>query len=267
MYRLKLKSTGDYVDSTSSTNTVDTFPLLHSWRVRDIALDPVANSGIFWVILDSSGSTSGPTGGFTGGNLATKSGGKVLKLTYKVGMLTLPVDFISFTGKLLMDKTIRVDWKAETDVRHNYFDVEKSINNFTFSSIGRVTGKPTYYLVDPSPNIGNNYYRIKQVDIDGKYTYSKIINIVYDPSAFTMQIYPNPIKDVLNLKVSLPGADNIQLQVTDMQGQVVLKTTKFISNGIGEFHIDVKAWAPQLYSVKIIDSNNKVLGTQKIIKL
>ena len=82
-----------------------------------------------------------------------------------------------------------------------------------------------------------------------------------------MQIYPNPIKDVLNLKVSLSGTDNIQLQVSDMQGQIVLKQTKFIANGIGEFHIDVKAWPSQLYSVKIIDSNNKVLGTQKIIKL
>jgi hypothetical protein len=268
IYRLKLKPAGDYVDSTSSSNTVDTFPLLHSWRVRDIAINPVANSGQFWIVMDSTGATSGPTGGFNAGTATlTKSAGKVIRLTYKVGMLVLPVDFISFNGKLLMDKTIRLDWKAETDTRHNYFDVEKSINNFTFSSIGRVSGKPIYYMVDPSPNIGNNYYRIKQVDVDGKYTYSKVINIVYDPSAFTMQIYPNPIKDVLNLKVSLPGADNIQLQVTDMQGQVVLKTTKFIANGIGEFHIDVKGWTPQLYSIKIIDSNNKVLGTQKIIKL
>jgi len=191
----------------------------------------------------------------------------VLKLTYKVGMLTLPVDFISFNGKLLMDKTIRLDWKAETDINHSYFNVEKSTNNFTFTSIGRVSIKPPYYLIDPSPNVGNNYYRIKQVNNDGKYTYSKVINIVYDPSAFTMQIYPNPIRDVLNLKVSLPGADNIQLQVSDMEGQIVLKTTKFITNGIGEFNIDVRSWPSQLYSVKIIDSNNKVLGTQKIIKL
>lgn len=90
MYRLKLKSTGDYVDSASSTNTVDTFPLLHSWRVRDVAINPDPNSGMFWVVMDSTGSTSGPTGGFSGGNTPTKDGGKVLKLTYKT-MLTLPI--------------------------------------------------------------------------------------------------------------------------------------------------------------------------------
>lgn len=91
MYRMKLKSTGDFVDSSSSSNTVDTFPLLHGWRVRDAAIDPVANSGTFWVVMDSTGSTSGPTGGFNGSSTSTKDGGKVLKLSYKT-LITLPLN-------------------------------------------------------------------------------------------------------------------------------------------------------------------------------
>lgn len=91
MYRLKLKPAGNYVDSSSSSNTVDTFPLLHSWRVRDIAIDNDPNSGTFWVVMDSTGSTSGPTGGFTGSNNPTKDGGKILRLTYKT-LLTLPLN-------------------------------------------------------------------------------------------------------------------------------------------------------------------------------
>ena len=83
LYRLKLKSTGDYVDSASSLNIVDTFPLLHSWRIRDVAISPNPNSGTFWVVTDSTGSTSGPTGGFSGSNNPTKDGGKILKLSYK----------------------------------------------------------------------------------------------------------------------------------------------------------------------------------------
>ena len=91
MYRLKLKPSGDFVDSSSSSNLVDTFPLLHGWRVRDIAIDPVPNSGVLWVVIDSSGSTSGPTGGFSGSSNPTKDGGKVLKLTYKT-LITLPIN-------------------------------------------------------------------------------------------------------------------------------------------------------------------------------
>lgn len=76
---------------------VDTFPLLHSWRVRDVAINPDPNSGIFWVVMDSTGSTSGPTGGFSGGNTPTKDGGKALKLTYKT-MLTLPLTYNPRSG-------------------------------------------------------------------------------------------------------------------------------------------------------------------------
>ncbi|MER3497372.1 MAG: hypothetical protein C4308_01410 [Chitinophagaceae bacterium] len=90
MYRMKLKSTGDFIDSTSSSNTVDTFPLLHGWRVRDVAINPNPNSGTFWVVIDSTGSTSGPTGGFNGSSNPTRDGGKVLKLSYKT-LLTLPI--------------------------------------------------------------------------------------------------------------------------------------------------------------------------------
>ena len=91
MYRLKLNSAGNYVDSSSSLNVVDTFPLLHGWRIRDVAINPVPNSGVFWVVVDSTGSTSGPTGGFNGSSTATKDGGKVLKLTYKT-LITLPLN-------------------------------------------------------------------------------------------------------------------------------------------------------------------------------
>ena len=52
-----------------------------------------------------------------------------------------------------------------------------------------------------------------------------------------------------------------------MQGHVVIKSTKYIANGTGEIKIDARLWPAQLYSVKIIDIDNKVLATQKIIKL
>jgi hypothetical protein len=91
MFRLKLKADGSFVDSTSSSNPVDTFPLLHGWRIRDIAINPNPISGKFWVIVDSTGSTSGPTGGFNGASTSTKDGGKVLMLSYKT-LLTLALN-------------------------------------------------------------------------------------------------------------------------------------------------------------------------------
>jgi glucose/arabinose dehydrogenase len=107
MYRLKLKSSGDYVDSASSTNTIDTFPLLHGWRVRDIAINPDPNSGIFWVVIDSTGSTSGPTGGFNGANNPTRDGGKILKLSYSI-LLTLALNENPRLGPPVVKDMVRV---------------------------------------------------------------------------------------------------------------------------------------------------------------
>ncbi len=107
MYRVKLKSTGEYVDSASSSNTVDTFPLLHGWRVRDVAIDPVANSGVLWVVIDSTGSTSGPTGGFNGSSNPTKDGGKVLMLTYN-SLITLPINNNPLTGPPVVKDLIQI---------------------------------------------------------------------------------------------------------------------------------------------------------------
>lgn len=266
MFRLKLQSTGDLIDSLASSNGVDTFPLLHSWRIRDIAINPANNSGQFWVITDSSGSTSGPTGGFGGASQSTLNGGRILRLTYKT-QITLPVNYLTFTGKLLTDKTIRLDWKAEMDPSHSYFEVEKSATNSTFVSIGTVTGNLSdYYLVDPAPYTGNNYYRIKEVNNSGKISYSKVINIVYDPSAFFIAAYPNPIKDILNIKITSPKTDNIQIEITDMQGRMVYRQSRYINIGTTELQVDAKTWAPQLYSLKIKGSDNNLLTTQKIIK-
>ncbi len=265
LYRLKLNANGDFVDSTSSVNDVDTLPLLHGWRVRDIAINPLPNSGQFWAITDSSGSTSGPTGGFNGGNQSTQNGGRVLRLTYK-SLLILPVEFISFQGHLLTERTIRLDWETTNSQDLSYFEIEKSLTNSSFTTIGRVSTGHPYNFIDISPNIGTNYYRIKEVTLSGNIVYSKIINIIFDNSSFMLTIYPNPVRDMLKLRISSLKPDNISIQVTDVEGRVIYNQAKQISGGINEFQIGTTTWPPQLYSVKVTGTNNQVLSSEKFIK-
>ena len=227
----------------------------------------LVNSGQFWAITDSSGSTSGPTGGFGGGNQATQDPGRVLRLTYKATIHSLPVHFISFSGKLLQDNTIRLDWKAEIDLNHHYFDVEKSVDNNSFVPIGRVFTATPYYLIDPSPNPGNNYYRIKEVEYDGTAAYTKVINVVYDPSRYVIAVFPNPMHDKLNIRITSPKADQLQIKVTDMQGHVLYKDSRYVNTGISNIQIDVKKWPTQLYSLQITASDQTILTRQKMMKL
>jgi len=80
MYRLKLKSDGSAVDSSSTAQITDTIPYLHEYRIRDLAIAPTGDT--LFLAIDSSGSTSGPTGGFTGSTAATKTPGHILRMVY-----------------------------------------------------------------------------------------------------------------------------------------------------------------------------------------
>jgi PQQ-dependent dehydrogenase (s-GDH family) len=86
MYRLKLKSDGSGVDSSSTAQITDTIPYLHEYRIRDLAIAPTGDT--LFLAIDSSGSTSGPTGGFTGSQIATKTPGHILRMVF---LQTLPL--------------------------------------------------------------------------------------------------------------------------------------------------------------------------------
>ena len=80
MYRLKLKSDGSAVDSSSTAQITDTIPYLHEYRIRDLAIAPTGDT--IFLAIDSSGSTSGPTGGFSGASVSTKTPGHILRMVY-----------------------------------------------------------------------------------------------------------------------------------------------------------------------------------------
>jgi aldose sugar dehydrogenase len=80
LFRLKLRTPGDRVDSLSTTSVTDTIPYFHGNRIRDIAINPHGDTMYF--AIDSSGSTSGPTGGFSGGSSPTANAGRILRVVY-----------------------------------------------------------------------------------------------------------------------------------------------------------------------------------------
>ena len=80
LFRLKLKTPGDRVDSLSTGSITDTIPYFHGNRIRDVAINPHGDTMYF--AIDSSGSTSGPTGGFNGSNINTANAGRILRVVY-----------------------------------------------------------------------------------------------------------------------------------------------------------------------------------------
>ncbi|MDR6804725.1 hypothetical protein J2Y45_002967 [Dyadobacter sp. BE34] len=133
----------------------------------------------------------------------------------------LPVSLISFSGKASSEGNVLL-WSTAEEVNNEGFDIERSVNGVMFEKIGFVAGKGTssarsdYQFVDRQPLL-NAYYRLKQLDADQRYTFSKSINLKNE-SGIKLIVYPNPVKGKLHFDV--PPAKR-RLVVRNMAGVIV----------------------------------------------
>jgi len=143
----------------------------------------------------------------------------------------LPVDFIDFTASY-RDSKVFLSWSTATEFNNALYIIEKSENGNEFYSIGSVKGvgsseaEHSYAFSDlTSASVsGTLYYRIKQVDVDGKFDYSdvKSVKIQTLNSLKAVSFYPNPVKDVVNLSLSNPADVILSYSVFDNTGKQVL---------------------------------------------
>ncbi|NML20947.1 T9SS type A sorting domain-containing protein [Pseudoflavitalea sp. G-6-1-2] len=132
----------------------------------------------------------------------------------------LPLDLLSFSGQLINEKT-KLQWLTANEVNLDRFDVERSSNNNNWKVIGQVNAKNTagnqsYELWDNNPGSGWNYYRLKMVDIDSQYKYSKVVAVRTNGPA--LQVYPNPSNGQFTIQ-----SDNAasELKMFDVNGRLV----------------------------------------------
>ena len=89
----------------------------------------------------------------------------------------LPITLLEFTARAYSKQSM-LNWITATEINNNRFEIERSSDAITFTRIGQVPGAVnsnihlSYQFIDNNPFMGNNYYRLKQVDIDGKFSYS-----------------------------------------------------------------------------------------------
>lgn len=152
----------------------------------------------------------------------------------------LPIELLEFTAvKVDNEKVVKLNWVTTSEIDNDFFIVEQSTDAQNWQELGKVDGNgtistiSTYEFIDDNPSLGKtNYYRLKQVDLDGTFGYSAIRSVdITTLDKFEISIYPNPILAGSELKIySLSEVETINLYTT--WGQRIEMTNSIIPENV-----------------------------------
>ena len=223
-----------------------------SWSAVASSANNAPASGVYSIISTSS---IIPSGTFSIGSANTRT-----------NFLTpLPVSIIDFTGKA-NEKNIDIKWSTASEKDNASFVVEKSLDGKVWSVIGSIKGARTsnvvnnYGLVDYKPSAGIQYYRLKQLDLDGSVNYSKAIAVNFTQTvSMSVNLFPNPAKDVLNITTENNANGEISIQIVNSMGESMYN--QVLNAGLTQT-IDIASYIPGIYYVTVISE-----GESKIFRL
>ena len=181
----------------------------------------------------------------------------------------LPVSLTSFEG-FVEDKSVVLKWKTSTETDNDYFQVEASSDGSRFDEIaklegaGTVTTPTSYTYTDETPADGINYYRLKQVDIDGSFEYHPTITVQVDRGAQVFEVTPNPVRNVARIQLTPNLSPEAHIELISVTGQKIKTVNVSSNNNAQEMMMeDVPAG---VYYVRLVDRLSNEVLNQKIIK-
>ncbi len=175
----------------------------------------------------------------------------------------LPVEMVNFNLRKDFNDVV-LSWRTSFENNNEGFEIQRSADAVNWGNIGFVEGegdsytRTDYTFVDEDPMIGNNYYRLKQIDFDGRVDYSQTLSQYIDAAAIAINVYPNPVVNFL--EVETPEGD-YSVTVLNAQGRVVAYIELEDKGSIEFSNLD-----SGLYFLLIKDNQNNKELVKKIIK-
>lgn len=198
-------------------------------------------------------------GGFTGTGFIYESGSLQFGLARFAGLsaeINLPVHLLSFTAEKNGREAI-LTWQTSDEQNNSGFEVQRSDDGIHFTAIGWINSNRgntlinQYRFIDHSPHARKNFYRLKQVDLDNRYTWSGIRMLDMNKEKQSLLLFPNPANDVISLSGVAAGE---QLHLYDAAGKLLL--FKKIS-GTQEM-LEIAQLLKGVYLLRVTDNRNSI---------
>jgi hypothetical protein len=180
--------------------------------------------------------------------------------TFNLG--NLPVTLTKFEGRQESD-IVNLNWATSEETKSDHFDIEHSLNGKAWQSVGtvRALGESAklhdYSFQHKDPNHGANYYRLKMIDIDRTFTFSKIVNVNVNGGQ-SKGLYPNPVAERVFFKAG-DLQDAAKVQILNTSGKVVQEAVSVDASGMDVRHLPVGLFIVKILKTDGATSNYKMM--------
>ncbi len=172
----------------------------------------------------------------------------------------LPIVLSSFNVRNL-NNTNEIKFTTASESNNSHFEIERSKDGKNYETISRVEGKGTtqevsnYNFTDRTPNKGINYYRLKQVDFDGRFEYSKVVSVYVGEKNLDVNV-ASATNDVVRLSVFSQNEDDAMVSIVDMNGRIILSQKIVLTAKDNQLNLDANL-QNGMYVVKITTANGE----------
>ncbi len=165
---------------------------------------------------------------------------------------SLPIELMYFDA-FAKESVVYIEWQTGSEQNNHFFEVERLNHTLSWEVLERIEGSgnssdiKNYQTVDPIAQAGIYYYRLKQVDFDGRSSYSEIKQVEIQAKGTSLEVFPNPANDYLQIKFDRPSSGQ-WLIIYDYSGKMVFQ--KHIEQGMTLDEIQIKDLVKGMYCIK-----------------
>lgn len=192
--------------------------------------------------------------------------------TIPVTTSLLPVTFTSFSATMV-NNTALIAWTTQQEYNSDRFIIEKSNDGINWNVLTSVpaaqtSNSPKNYSSTDVQVQAVNYYRLKEVDLDGSYQFSKVVKItIAEKNSFAVKIFPNPVTSTATIAASSDTNKTIHIKIISSNGTQVKEMTKQLYAGTNNIDIPaVNTFANGMYTIVISNNENTAPATLRFIK-